>query len=264
MKTINVKTDYELYKAINTADNGDTISLKPGEYFATHSIFLSLKKSLTIKGQYANAKATKINGGLFFGKNVTLILENLVLTFDDEKGNTLALYEGAKLYCNNVIIDRPHNSSWDTIYCSNSFLSLKNSDIRSDRQKTATSTSLENSQLISIGSNMHMPKLINSTAYLKDSFVSYSLILKEKSKLFFTDLAIDSTQNSEYSDFYVSGESTVNGENLDFYKDEPFIDVLNSDFEGNNFFAGKDKVSWRYDNDSNVLLDGNQPFNNAL
>ncbi|MFC6176473.1 hypothetical protein ACFQAV_06450 [Companilactobacillus huachuanensis] len=264
MKTINVQSDREFFNAINTADNCDTIVLKSGEYFSSETMFLSIKKSLTIKGQYANAKATKINCGLFFGENTTVILENLLLTYDNEKGNTLALYDGAKLYCNNVIVNRTNESSWDTIYSSNSFISLKNSDIQADRQRNISSLSLENSQLMSVKSNIHLPLLVNSTAYLKDSFISYSIVLKKNSNLSFINLAIDSTQNNESSDFYVEGESTVNGDNLDFSKNEPFIDVLNSNFEGNDFFAGLDKVRWRYDTNSNVIIDGTEPFNNNL
>lgn len=271
MHTITVNNDRAFFFALQKANRSknltETIELKPGKYFAdADNIFLSIKKNITIKGLYDNAKATNLNCAFLMGADTTLILENLTMNYFGEKSNTIALYDGAELYGNNIIVDRTmdQNSNWDTIYCKDSTISLKNSEILTDPIRNICGLSLENSQLIAVNSNVNAPLFKNSTVYLKDTLTSYSVVLKNHSNLSFINLAIDSTQNTEFSDFYIENQSTVNGVNLNFSKKDSFVDVIDSHFENNNFVSGLENVRWRFTDNSTVLADGDEPFNDNL
>lgn len=265
--TKTVKNSRDLFLTLQKANEANshiqTIILEPGKYFADEdNIVLSVKKNLTIKGKYSNAKATHLNCGFLLGDNNTLILKNLAIDYDGEECNTIALYDGAELYGDNIIVDRTTESRWDTIFCKDSTLSLKNSEVLTDPTRNICGISLKNSQIIATHSNLNAPLLDNSTAYLKDVFTNYAFALKNKSNLSFTDLTLDTSQNTEFSDFYVDNHSTVTGINLNLPKKYSYIDVINSHFENTNFASGLDNVRWRFDKNSTVLADGDEPFNN--
>lgn len=264
-KTVNNGHDlfFTLQKANENNSPIQTIILEPGKYFENDdNLVLRVKNNLTIKGRFTNAKATKLNCGFLFSDNVTLILKNLSIDFAGEKCNTIALYDKAKLYGDNIIVDRTTDASWDTIFCKNSTISLKDSEVITDPARYICGVSLEDSQIIAVHSNLNAPLLKNSTAYFQDILTNYAIVLKNKSSLFFNYLALDSSQNTEFSDFYIEHQSTVNGSNLNMTKKYSYIDVINSHFENNNFVSGLDNVRWRFDKNSTVLADGDEPFNN--
>jgi len=266
MKTIMVNNDQQFLLALRDAQSGDTIELLPGEYLLSKkTLMVSIKKNLTIQGQYSNARATKLNCAFLVGSNVTLLLKNLFVTYCDTVGNTIALYDHSELFGQNLIVDRTNNQAgWDTIYAQNSIVSFLNSDILAERSADHIGLSLENSQMMLVDTNVYLLNLKNSIGYVKDSLVSYAIVLQKHSQLTFVDMAIDSNQSNQNSDFYITDNSTVDGVNLKLSKKEPFIDVIQSSFKNDIFTQGLDGIRWCFDDESVVLADGREPYNTGL
>jgi len=267
MKTIKVNNTNQFKDAVKNSDAGDTIIMQPGEYFSNkRSEVLTIDKTLTIEGQYINAKAVKLNCAFIVSNNVTLIMKNLFMTSNDDHFNTLALYDNAELFGDNIIVDRDntkYNGGWDTIFAKDAAVSLTNSDIVADRGSNHIGLSLENSQSMITDSNIYGLCLNNATAYLKNVLISYAIVLLKHSTLSYIDLALDSLCNKD-SDFYIADNSTVNGMNLKIVKKEPFIDVIGSKFQNDIFTNDSTGIRWCFDDASIILIDGKTPYNSGL
>lgn len=260
MKTHKITNTKQLIDALFNSKDNDTLEIASGEYFPTNKTpYLRIEHNLILKGT-GESDATVLNCGFIIDK--TLVLNNLTLNFNKITGNNVSLYDGAKLYCDNVVINHSIDNQWSPIYCQNSAISLQNSEIL-ETNSSISGIRLENSQLFSDNSAIQFLSSKNSIIYLKDSFISYSLCLQDKSTLTFNDLTIDSLNNSSYSDFYVDNHSKVTGQNLTFIKDSPFIDVLDSNFETSDFESGLQNIRWRFNETSFVLADGQEPYNDA-
>jgi len=267
MKTITVNNSMQFMSAVKDANEGDTIDLLPGEYFSSEkSPVLTIEKNLTIQSQFTDAKSVKLNCALIVHSNITLILKNLFITFDDEQLNTISLYDNSELFGNNIIVNRDNskfNHRWDTIFAKNSAISLTNSEIMADDQKDIPGLTLENCRLMLVDSNIYFLCLRKTIAYLKNSLISFAIILENHSSLSYVDLAIDSLHNKN-SDFYINDNCAVSGVNLKIFKKEPFIDIINSEFKNDIFTDGIDGIRWCFDELSTVLVDGKTPYNSGL
>lgn len=259
MRTINVKNERELYEALSNPQDNDTIMINPGEYFSPENTpFLMIKKSLTIIGQSSDANDTILNCGLVLAEDTIVNLENLSMRYASEQGNTLALYDGAELNGDNVIINRD-SPIWNTIYCKDSTISLKDSQVLSGNRGVLACLEVENGQLSVTNSKIKAPVLTNSTAYFKDVLVTDMIILKEQSKLDYDNLTVDGTANEEYSTISIEDNSSVSGQDLGFIPNDPYIEIDHSNFQNDNFKTEFTKINWKFDNDSIVLADGNTP-----
>lgn len=260
MKKI-VKTYIEFCDALKTVNDGDVIELCPGEYFrAENTPYLKVEKNITITGQFSNPEATRLNCGLLL-INHTLILKNLSLNYDSEEGNAVSLYRDAKFYGDNVVINHQTANKWNTIFAQDSFISLKKSEILNCNKDNIPGLMLENSQIYAVDTALYFIAMKKSTSYLKDCFVSYAVCLLNKSSLDFNDLTIDSNNNEMFTDFYVDQQSTVEGDEINFIKTEPMIEVFDSQCEINDFESEFENIHWHFDDNSNVLADGREPFN---
>jgi len=242
------------------SDN-DIIELLPGTYnFKRYIGYFEIKKSLTIRGISDDANSTKLNCAFFCNGN-SLILQNLSVTYDGPKFNTIALYNHAELYGNNVVINRVL-SKWDTVYCQNSTISLLNSAIMANRNTNTTGLLLEkDSQMIAVDTEIQLLGLRKSSAIVKDSVISYAVALQNHASLSYIDLTVDGRRNLDSSNFYIENNSNVDGVNLNFSKKDTFIDIINSNFKGDSFLSGLSNIRWRFDDNSTVLADGSEPFN---
>jgi len=263
MSTYTVNTTYEFLEVLYTrVSDNDIIELLPGTYnFEDGASFFEIEHDLTIRGLSSNANATKLNCAFLLGDNRSLILKNLTISYNRDKANTIALYNNAQLYGNNIIVDRVL-ARWNTIYCQNSSISLLNSAIMADRDTNVTGLLLEkNSHMIAIDTEIQLLGLRNSTAIVKNAVISYAVALQNHSKLSYINLTVDGRRNLDSSNFYIENQSCVDGVNLNFSKKDTFIDIIKSNFEGDNFLSGLNNIRWRFDDDSTVLADGNEPFN---
>ncbi|KRN96743.1 hypothetical protein [Companilactobacillus kimchiensis] len=263
MRTTIVKNDVQLAKALFSAEDNDLIKILPGIYFADKGfVSHSVTKNLTIEGLSNNAKDIHIkNFNLIIYPKITLILKNVTIDLATENINTIAMYDGSKLYGNNIVVNHLNPDHWDTIYCKDSFISLINSDIRTGDESNAPGLCLENSQLFADNTSIYFLVTHNSDCYIRDTVIFYSSNFDQHSTLHFNDLAIDSTNNEKYSDFYVTDNSTISGTNLAFSKNKPFIDVLNGSAFETSTFDNQNTIGWRFDDDSSVTVDGTEPFN---
>jgi len=263
MRVVNVKNGLELFTALKHSHDHDTILIKPGVYFSPEkSVTFKLHGNLTIIGQSSEAMDTLLNCSFTIAEDTVIYLRNLSMTYDFEQTNTIALYNGARLYGDNINVNHT-SSNQHTFFCQNSFVSLKNSFITTEDQRAITSLVLRSSQMIAIDSSLNVPYPINSTLYLKNSTITNTIVIKKNSKVYFTGLTLDKANNREYSDIFIDGKSLVNGRNLKFTSDDSFISVHHSNFQNVNFESELDKIHWNFDDDSLVLADGNRPINNA-
>lgn len=256
-----VKNDREFYAELMAADDGDVIELRPGEYFrADDTPYLNVKKNIIITGQYPDPEITRLNSGLLL-INKTLILKNISINYNSDKGNAISLYDKAKLYGDNVVFNHQTANKWNTIYSQNSFISLEKSEIINCNKDNIPGIMLENSQLSAVDSAIYFITLKKSKSYLKDCFVSYAVCLLNHSSLTFDDLTIDSNNNENFTDFYVNEQSNVEGSEIAFVKNDPVIEIFDSQFEINDFDSEFENIHWHFDDDSQVLADGHEPFN---
>lgn len=257
-----VDNDRDFYLAVKDANDGDEILVYPGEYFKPDDTpILTIKNNISIVGETSDFDAVCLNCGFLVGKKNIFILNNLSINYNDEKGNTLALYDGAEFYGNNIVLNHSATNEWNTIYCQNSSISLNDSEIINSNKDNIPAIMMENSQMLAINSSIYFPALRSSDCILKDSFISYSLCLQNKSSLNFDDITIDSNNNTEFSDFYLDNKSIVEGSNITFVKDNPSIDIFASQFETNDFLSDFDKINWHFDDESTVWADGYELLN---
>lgn len=255
-----VNNDRDLYLAVRDADDGDAITVCPGEYFNfDKTVILSIKKNIAIIGQ--DSDSTLLNCGFLIANKNFLILKNLSVNYDDEKGNAVALYDGGEFYGKNIVLSNSAANEWNTIYCQNSSISLTNSEIINANKDNVPAIMMENSYMYALNSSIYFPALLSSECLLEDSFISYSLCLRNNSSLMFNNITIDSTNNTDFSDFYIDNESSVEGTNITFIKNHPSIDILDSQFESAEFLSGLEKINWRIDDQSTVWADGQQLSN---
>jgi hypothetical protein len=124
--------------------------------------------------------------------------------------------------------------------------------------------SLENSQMTAVNSNFNTLGLKNSTVYLKDCLVNEYVGVLNKSSLSFSGLAIDSRSTENISDLYVEDESDLRGNDLSFAAPNPSISITNSNFDNVNFLSDINKIDWFYDDNSEVLANGQEPRNSNI
>jgi len=91
--------------------------------------------------------------------------------------------------------------------------------------------------------------------------ISYAVALQNHASLSYIDLTVDGRRNLDSSNFYIENNSNVDGVNLNFSKKDTFIDIINSNFKGDSFLSGLSNIRWRFDDNSTVLADGSEPFN---
>lgn len=261
MKTINVKNTQEFLDTSNKFEENSVINLLPGEYFSLNdAMTLSIKNNITIQGQSAEPRDTIINARFLIGNHATVILKNVAIAFDNPKGNTIALYENSKLYGQNILVHRYNPHKWDTIYCKDSAISLNHCFVRSNDYDNTPGLCMENSQLYTNDTLIYFLVEHHSVAYLNGSVIDFSTNIDQNSSLFFDGIYIDSTINDGFSDFYVRGNSTIKGKDLCFSKDGLSIDIFDSTFEVTDFSTFY-HANWHYDDKSNVIVDGERPFN---
>lgn len=249
--------------ALKKANDGDVIELLPGEYFSPDtSLFLEIDKNITIRGRYSNASATKLFCGFFTGNKTTAIFQNLTVNNCKHNSNTICAFDNSEIYAKNVIFKHSPVDHWDTVYIKDSNFSIESCQILTDSNETHA-LSIENGRVTAVDSIIQFLYEKNATFYLKSSLITFAANLDDKSQLLFDELTIDSSNNPDYSDIYICQQSTVDGSNLSFAVDEPFIDVLESNFEIFNSQPISDKIRWRYDELSNVLANGENPYTNG-
>jgi len=267
MRVINVKNESELYLALKNPQDNDTIVIGPGEFFSsTKPAIFTLNGSLTIigeAGQEMTSTTTMLNCSLNLGANANIHLEDLSLSCDLDETSVISLHDGAKLYAENIFIERSL-SNWTTIDCQNSSIFLKKSSIQPADREDSVCINLENSQLISILTEMHIPYLNNSTAYLKNSHINNTLILKNNSHLSFTNLSIEKDSNFDKGNLIIQDNSSVIGEGLTFYEEDGSVVVNHSKFENSHFKSDFTEIKWFFDDDSTVLADGHKLINKNI
>lgn len=259
MSKIVIENEAQLEKALNDSNKGDTIELLPGEYFSTKKAkCYTITQSLNIIGHSLNAENTIINASFLLGKGVTLNLKNFTLNYDKTQLNTIALYDGAELALQNMIIDHAATDNWNTIYSQDSYISLTDSEINNSASPDVASLLMVDGKMYAVNTKISYLNQKRARIFLKKSLVSYSIALADHASLAFRDLTVVSLNNLDHSDFQVENNSSVDGENLVFAKKEPQIKINNSDFEIKNFEPSLDKIKWSFDDNSTVLLDGKQ------
>lgn len=262
MTLIKVDNDFQLYTAITNSKADDIIKLKPRTYFIDNPVAFNINHNLTIIGQFSNAKSTQINCVFVVGFQATFILKNLTIDYTLEGITTIALYDDSKLYGNNIIVGASRDGKFDTIYCKDSAISLVNSVIVTDEpDRPTTGLSLENSQMTAVNCTIKALLLKNSTGYLKDCLISYCIGLQEHSNLSYLGLAVDSSLNKHFCDFYIDDGSVATGINLKFCSPEPSLSITRSTFKNTTFISDFDDISWFFDDESTVLADDQEPHN---
>lgn len=266
MTLIKVNTDKQLFNAVKNSATNDIIELESDSYFTDSPATLPITHSLTITGRSPKAKST-INATFIIGskptKQTILILKNLSVDFTGDNITTIALYDNSQLYCHNVIVSANNDSKFDTIYCRDSAISLDNSVVLTN-EYNSVGMSLENSQMTAVNSNFNTLGLKNSIVYLKDCLVNEYVGVLNKSSLSFSGLAIDSRSTENISDLYVEDESDLRGNDLSFAAPNPSISITNSNFDNVNFLSDINKIDWFYDDDSEVLANGQEPRNSNI
>ncbi len=252
--------DDQLSSAIINAKDGDVIELLPGTYFsATDPFICTIRRNITIIGKSSNKNDIKIYCSITVGAKNILIFKNLAICYPSNKENTLAAFDGAEVYGDNISIDRQTSDDWDTIYGQNSFFSFKDSQILTGVKTKAIGLSLENSQLFADNSSFQLLFQKNSQTYLKNSTVSHRLELRQHSSLDFRNLTVDSSLVHTKNDLVVKSHSQINGQDLTFVNNSPQIRILESYFNVNNFQPEPEHIHFKFDDSSTVQVDGKRP-----
>ena len=191
-----------------------------------------------------------------------MIFKNLTIQYTANSDNTLAAFDGAKVYGDNIRIDRLTYDNWDTIYGKNSAYSFKNSQISTGFKTAKTiGMSLENCQLFLDNTRIHLLFLKNSRAYIRDSKVTHRLELRQHSQLFFNNLLIDSKNIDPKYDISIRSASQLHGQNLYFLSTPARVRILKSDLSVNNLHPDLKQLHFQYDDISKVDINGKHPFN---
>lgn len=255
--------DDQLAKAIVNAKNGDIIELLPGEYFSNASPFIcTVRRNITLIGKTSDKDAVKIYSSFTIDANTIMIFKNLTIQYTANSDNTLAAFDGAEIYGDNIRIDRLTRDNWDTIYGKNAFYSFKDSQI-STGYKTAKTIgmSLENCQIFTDNTKIHLLFLKNSRAYLRDSKITHRLELRQHSQLFFNNLLVDSKNIDPKYDVSIRSSSQMSGQNLYFLSTPAQIRILKSNLTVDNLQPDLKQLHFQYDDTSKVNVNGNHPYN---
>lgn len=249
--------DEQLSKALIQARDGDIIELLPGSYFSPDSPFIcTIRRNITLIGTSKNKNDVKLYCSFTVGEATTIILKNLTINYMATDENTLAAYDGARVYGNNITIDRKSEDDWDTVYGQNSFFSFKDSNIYTGAKTKAIGLSLENSQIFAIDSFIELMFQKNSKSFLKDSTITNKLELRRHSELNFNNLTIDSTKFHVKNDLAVKSNSQFSGQNLIFIRPLPQIRILKSKFNVTGFQPELNYIDFESDKSSEIFTDG--------
>lgn len=255
------KNDEQLTNAIINAKDGDIIALLPGVYFSTDSPFVcTLRQSLTFQGQSKDSKDVVIYSSFSVGNDTTSIFKNLTINFTANGENTLAAYDEARVYLDNVIIDRGAPDVWDTIYVQNSFISIKDTKILTGSKHNSVGLSLENSQLFADNLSVQLMFQKKSITYLKDSTIWDSLKLRHQSITYFHTLAFD-TLTESFTNIDIKSDSQFNGQNLKFDQADAQIHISKSSADIKQLEKHSLVPHFKFDADSKVNLAGQEPLN---
>lgn len=264
MKTITINNQFnketQFYYAIENSHDGDTIVLTPGTYFADHPFSITIKHNLTIIGSSTNLDSVIMNCAFIIGGGNTVFMKNLTLNFTDDKFNTLAIYDKAEFYGENVHINHDNKYEWDTIYSKNSTISLTNSVI-SSHQIQGVALNLEDSQIILDHSKVDTLYLKKSECNLNGSTINVTMILSNKSSVHFSDLTINSPIKRDSKDLYAYNNSHISGSNLIFTNNYPIVEIHDSSVKLNQIKSNMSAISWQYEGQSDVTVDDVPPFN---
>ncbi|MQS75065.1 DUF1565 domain-containing protein [Companilactobacillus halodurans] len=253
-------TDELLSSAIVNARDGDIIELMPGEYFSKNNPFIcTVRRNITIVGKSNTKGAVKLYCSFTIGADCLVIFKNLTINYTADSDNTLSAYDGAKVYGNNITIDRNTSDDWDTIYGQNASFSFKDSNILTGAKTKAIGLSLENSQLFADSTFFQLLFQKNSTVFLRNSFVAHKLELRRHSQLFFKNLTVDSTKTLNKNDLAVKSSSEMIGQDLIFIRNSPQIRILKSSFAVDNFEPESQRIHFKFDEASRILVDGRRP-----
>jgi len=256
------KNDEQLTQAIITARDGDIIELLPGTYFSSTDPFIcTIRRNITFIGKTNNKNDVKLFCSFTIGEQNIVIFKNLTISYTANEDNTLSAYDGARIYGDNIAINRQTADDWDTIYGKDAYFSFKDSQILTGRKVKAIGLSLENSQLFADNTAIQLLLEKHSKAYLKDSFVYHKLELRQTSSLDFHNLSIDSTGSPTKNDLAVKGYSRMNGQDLIFINESPAIRILKSKFKVDNFQPMPNEIHFKFDDVSKIEADGKLPFN---
>ncbi|HIY93389.1 hypothetical protein [Companilactobacillus sp. HBUAS56275] len=251
------KNDDQLTEAIINAKDGDIIELLPGTYFSKDDPFIcTIRRNITFIGKTNNKSDVELYCSFTVGAKNILIFKNLTISYPANDENTLSAYDGAEVYGDNVIINRQTSDDWDTIYGQNSFFSFKNSEILTGKKTKAIGLSLENCQLFMDKTKIQLLFQKNSQVYLKDSIILHKLELRKNSHLNFRNLTIDSTKINSKNDLAVKSKSEISGQKITFIKNDPQIRILGSHFDIKDFHPQTDKINFKFDEDSKIVVDG--------
>ncbi|WP_338232485.1 hypothetical protein [Companilactobacillus muriivasis] len=256
------KNDEQLTQAIITARDGDIIELLPGTYFSSTDPFIcTIRRNITFIGKTNNKNDVKLFCSFTIGEKNIVIFKNLAISYTANEDNTLSAYDGARIYGENISINRQTADDWDTIYGKDAYFSFKDSQILTGRKVKAIGLSLENSQLFADNTAIQLLLEKHSKVYLKDSFVYHKLELRQTSSLDFHNLSIDSTGSPTKNDLAVKGYSRMNGQDLIFINESPAIRILKSKFKVDDFQPMPNEIHFKFDDTSKIEADGKLPFN---
>lgn len=254
--------DDQLAQAIVDAQDGDVIELLPGTYFSTESPFIcTVRRNLTFIGRTTNKEDIKLNCSFTVGAKNILIFKNLTITFPANGENTLSAYDGAKVYTDNVRINRETSDNWDTIYGQNASFSFKDSQILTGQKTKTIGLSLDKSQIFADNTSIQFLFQRESTAYLKDSIVTHEFKLRQHSKTYFKNLTMASYVVPHKNDLTIHSASTFQGQDLVFTSPKPQLRIFKSNFSVDNLQPEPDQLHFKFDGSSNVSADGKKPNN---
>ncbi|HJF87998.1 MAG TPA: hypothetical protein K8V88_11230 [Companilactobacillus farciminis] len=249
--------DEELMQAIVNAKDGDVIELLPGTYFSRNNPFIcTIRRDISFIGKTSDKEDVKLYCSFTVGAKNTLIFKNLSIIYPANDENTMSAYDGARVYGQNIIIDRQTSDYWDTIYGQNAYFSFKDSKILTGKKIKAIGLSLEKSQLFADNTEFQLLFQKDSTVYLKDSTILHKFELRQGSKTFFKNLTIDSTTTDYKNDLAVKTKSQISGNDLIFVKDKPQVRILESQFDVDDFQPETNHINFKFDKKSKISIDG--------
>lgn len=257
--------EHDFCQAYTNYQVGDTIKLGSGEYFDYDSaLFLVLDKNITIEGSGCDSDTdmpTILNCGFLISHGATVILKNLSLNYPKSKANTVCLFQESKLYANGVNFYHDSDDHKDTICSQNSYLSLVNSQIKAGNLPYSHGLVLLNSKMYGNHLQMACPYFDNSFIYIFDGYAYNNITLVNHCDFNFTCIGVNDEENHDYSDFYLGNDCHVDGYCLYFSGHDPLIDVNQSTLKLGN--PEDDpmayEVFWKYDDESEVLYNGEKP-----
>ncbi|WP_125772264.1 hypothetical protein [Companilactobacillus furfuricola] len=254
--------DDQLAQTIVDAQDGDTIELMPGTYFSKESpLICTIGRNVTFIGQSTNKDDIKLNSSFTIGAGKTVIFKNLTITFPADSENTLSAYDGAKVYTNNVCINRETKDNWDTIYGQNATFSFKDTMILTGKKTKTIGLSLDQSQIFADNTSIQFLFQRKSQAYLKNSIVINELKLRQHSETHFNNLTLASYIVPHKKDLTVHSSSTFQGQTLILTSPKPQIRVHKAKFEVTNVQPEPNKLHFKFDKSSIVRADSKKPNN---